>query len=178
MSRRGSGHRSFRRERPWVARSPPGGVPSREGTSPGAGARAPGAYDEDVARGREHGVARRAVPLAAAALLACAGAGGATDRDAVPEAAAATALPEPDPTCRGTVQDRLLVEGVEQVRVAVDVDRSGRLALVQFLTPELTPSQMVELRRALEGCAWRPGVGPEGEPVSASAVLVFGRGER
>ena len=95
-------------------------------------------------------------------------------RGGIPESATTLARPEPDPTCRGTVQDRLLVEGIEQIRVSVDVDRSGKLELVQFLTPDLTPAQMVELRSALEGCAWRPGVGADGEPVAASSVLVFG----
>lgn len=106
------------------------------------------------------------------AAVACSGPRG-TQRGGIPESAAGTALPEPDPACRGTVQDKLLVEGIEQVRVAVDVDQSGELQVVQFLTPNLTPSQTVELRRALAGCAWRPGVGPSGEPVSASTVLVF-----
>ncbi len=122
----------------------------------------------------EHVALQRAVALAAAAVLACAGAGGAVDRGGIPESATTLARPEPDPTCRGTVQDRLLVEGIEQIRVSVDVDRSGKLELVQFLTPDLTPAQMVELRSALEGCAWRPGVGADGEPVAASSVLVFG----
>ncbi len=114
------------------------------------------------------GALGRAVVLAGAAALACAGA-----RGGIPESAAGTALPEPDPTCRGTVQDKLVVEGIEQVRVAVDVDQTGKLALVQFLTPALTPAQTVELRRALEGCAWRPGVGPDGEPVSSHAELLI-----
>ncbi|WP_242342268.1 hypothetical protein [Anaeromyxobacter terrae] len=127
---------------------------------------------------RSWGALGRAVVVAGAMALACLGARGARERGGIPESAAATAVPEPDPTCRGTVQDKLLVEGIEQVRVAVDVDRTGKLTLVQFLTPALTPSQTVELRRALEGCAWRPGVGPDGEPVSASAELVIGRPPR
>jgi hypothetical protein len=128
-----------------------------------------------VAGSEEHVALQRAVALAVAAALACAGTGGgAMERGGIPESATTLARPEPDPTCRGTVQDRLLVEGIEQVRVSVDVDRSGKLELVQFLTPDLTPAQMVELRRALEGCAWRPGVGADGEPAAASYVVDFG----
>ncbi|BDG08732.1 hypothetical protein [Anaeromyxobacter paludicola] len=110
--------------------------------------------------------------LAGAAALDCAapGAGGRP----VPVAPAERALPEPDPSCRNRVQGPMRLSGVEQVTAKVAVDAAGRVTLVQFLAPDLTPSQRVELRRAMEGCLWRPAIGPDGKPEPGDRTLVIG----
>jgi len=125
--------------------------------------------------GRARGVhdrgmkARTALGIAAALATACATA------SKTPERPDALARPEPDPACRGTVQGLLAVNGLEQVTVKVAVTREGRPSLVQVLTPDLTPAAALEVRRALESCAWKPAVGPEGNPVEGNLTLAIRR---
>jgi hypothetical protein len=73
----------------------------------------------------------------------------------MPERAAASARPEPDPACRVAVADAMRLTGVERVsvRVALEKDR----AAIDLLAPELTPAAAAEVRRAFADCAWRPG---------------------
>ncbi len=85
------------------------------------------------------------------------------------------ALPEPDPVCRATVQQKLVVRGIDEVVAKVSVDRNGKLELVELLAPDVTPAEAQELRSAYEACVWIPGVGPGGENVDGSAVLVMRR---
>lgn len=75
----------------------------------------------------------------------------------VPERAAASAHPEPDPACRVLVADTLRLTGVERVtvRVALGPERPA----IQVLAPELTPAAADDVRRAFSECAWRPGEG-------------------
>lgn len=118
---------------------------------------------------------RRLAPLAAtlagvaALALGCAAPGPAPSTR-LPETQAALARPEPDPSCKGTVRERLLAHGLEQVTVAVDVDVSGRAKVVRFLSPELTPAAEAEVRRAFEECPWTPGAAG-GTPAATTAVV-------
>lgn len=83
--------------------------------------------------------------------------------------------PEPDPSCRGNLSQCLAVTGLEQVVVKVGVSREGKLAFLDVLTPALTDADYAELRRALEGCAWQPAVGPDGERVEGTLTLAIQR---
>jgi hypothetical protein len=100
---------------------------------------------------------------------ACAGAGG----PRVGDAPAAYGRPQPDPSLRLTVQERLVAYGLERVVVKVAVSRTGELTLVEFLTPDLTPAAVLDLRKAFNTCIWKPGVGPDGEPVEGEITLLF-----
>lgn len=102
-------------------------------------------------------------------------AGCATAPRHVEERAGSLARPEPDPACRGTVQGLLAANGLEQVTVKVAVSRAGTPALVQVLTPDLTPAAAVEVRRAFETCRWKPAVGPDGALAEGSITLAIQR---
>ncbi len=106
-----------------------------------------------------------------ASLVGCAGAPASSTR----ERPVGYARPEPDPSCRGNLQQCLTVTGLEQVVVKVGVSRDGKLAFLDVLTPDLTPAAAVELRRTLEGCMWKPAVGPNGERVEGSLTLAIQR---
>ena len=121
-------------------------------------------------------------PLALLATLVgaaagCAGAGGAAPAERIPEAAAAYARPEPDPSCRATVRAPLVANGLERVSVKVAIDRTGKPTVLEFLSPDLTPAASLELRRALEQCIWKPSIGPDGRPRDALTTLFFGSGK-
>jgi hypothetical protein len=103
-----------------------------------------------------------------AALAACAGARPGHVRDAP----AAYARPEPDPGCRATVQEPLAANGLERVTVKVEVSPQGKLVLVEFLEPDLSPAARLELRRAMEGCMWKPVLDPEGRPQAFNATFL------
>ncbi len=110
------------------------------------------------------------------ALAGCAGASAArTGR--MPEAQAALARPEPDPTCRATVRAPLVANGLERVTVKVAVDHTGKVTILELLAPDLTPAAAVELRRAFAQCAWKPAMGPDGQPRDALTTLLFGAGK-
>jgi hypothetical protein len=109
--------------------------------------------------------------LAVALAAGCAGAPAAHTR----QLATGAAQPEPDPACRGNLAQGLTVTGLERVVVTVGVSAEGKLAFVDVLTPELTSADAVELRRALEGCAWKPAVGPDGERVAGTLTLAIPR---
>lgn len=114
------------------------------------------------------------VPTAALAVLllaACAGPG-APAAGRVPDAPTAHARPEPDPGCRATVQAPLAANGLEQVTVKIAADAQGKPVLIQFLSPDLTPAAMLELRRAFESCLWKPDVGPDGQPRAWTTTIV------
>jgi hypothetical protein len=100
--------------------------------------------------------------------------------DRVPESQAALAQPEPDPGCWGTVQDRLLVHGIQEVTVRISVDRTGTVRLVQFLSPDLGPVAEGELRSACESCTWKPGLTDRGAPaeLSVGTFVISSPGER
>lgn len=115
-------------------------------------------------------------PLAAVAALllaaGCAGAGAARGPGRIPDVPTAYARPERDPGCRATVQEPLAANGLERVTVKVAADAQGRLVLIQFLSPDLTPVAMLELRRAFESCLWKPDVGPDGQPRAWTTTIV------
>ena len=115
--------------------------------------------------------ARLAVCLAAA-LLACAQ-GSSARRERMPEASAALATPEPDPACRGTVQQRLLVEGIDQITVELAVDPKGAVTVDRVLAPDLTPAEAEDLRAALGRCIWTPA--ETGRSAHATLVLTAPR---
>ncbi len=98
----------------------------------------------------------------------------------VPESQASVSRPEPDPECWGTVQDRLLVHGIQEVTIRITVDRIGKVRLVQFLSPDLSPAAERDLRIACESCTWKPGLAERGAPAETSSVtfVVPSRGER
>ncbi len=85
------------------------------------------------------------------------------------------ARPEPDPSCRGNLSQCLTVTGLEQVVVKVGVSAAGKVAFIDVLTPDLTTADTVEIRRALEGCAWKPAIGPNGERVEGTLTLAIQR---
>jgi len=114
---------------------------------------------------------RLAVAAASCALLAaCASHGHHVD-----ERPAGYATPEPNPTCRGTVQQSLQANNLDYVSVKVSVTRDGRLAFLDILAPALTPSEAVEVRRAFEDCLWKPAVGPDGERTESTFTLAIRR---
>lgn len=84
-------------------------------------------------------------------------------RERPPETSAARALPEPDPECRGMVQQRLLVNGLEQIAVELAVSPTGEVKVLDVLAPSLTPAQAEELKTACAGCLWTPGLLPARE---------------
>jgi hypothetical protein len=89
--------------------------------------------------------------------------------------APAYGAPEPDPSCRGNLAQCRTVTGLEQVVVNAGVTREGKVAFLDVLTPELTAADAVELRRTLEGCVWKPAVGPNGERVEGTLTLAIQR---
>ena len=85
------------------------------------------------------------------------------------------ARPEPDPACHGLLSRCLADTGLERVVVKVGVAGDGTAALLDVLTPDLTDADTVEIRRALEGCAWKPAVGPDGARVAGTLTLAIQR---
>ncbi len=86
-----------------------------------------------------------------------------------------SARPEPDPACRGNLSQCLGLSGIEQVVVKVGVTAEGKVAFVDVLTPDLTPADTVEIRRALEGCLWKPALDANGERVAGMITLAIQR---
>lgn len=108
-------------------------------------------------------------------LLNAALAGCAAGPGRVPGSPAAFARPEPDPGCRETVQAPLAANGLERITVKVEVSSEGRLVLLEFLEPDLSPSARLELRRAMEGCIWKPVLDAEGRPQPFNATFLKAR---
>jgi hypothetical protein len=108
--------------------------------------------------------------LALAVAAGCAGPSGHTRNQP-----AAYGHPEPDPACRGNLAQCLTITGLEQVTVKVGVSREGKVAFLDVLTPGLTDADNLEIRRALEGCVWKPAIGPDGERVEGTLTLAIQR---
>lgn len=103
------------------------------------------------------------VPLALAlAAAGCAGGQASSRAERARDAPGAFAHPEPDPGCRETVQAPLLAHGLELVTVKLAIGPKGRPVVVDFLSPDLTPAAMLELRQAFDRCLWKPDVTAEG----------------
>jgi len=88
---------------------------------------------------------------------------------------AATSHPEPDPACFGVVSQCPAISGLQQVVMRVGVHPDGKVAFLDVLTPSLTAEDTLEIRRALEGCVWKPAVGPNGERVEGAFTLAIQR---
>jgi hypothetical protein len=71
------------------------------------------------------------------------------------ESPTAHALPEGDPTSRGTVQGPRLLSETEQVAVRLGRGPDGKVVLLQVLSPGLTAQQEEALRRAFEAGEWQ-----------------------
>ncbi len=95
----------------------------------------------------------------------------------LPESQAALSKPEPDPECWGTVQDRLVAHGIQQVTARITVDRTGKVALVRFLSPDLSPAAERDLRSACESCAWKPALTQRGAAETSTVTFVISRPE-
>jgi hypothetical protein len=113
---------------------------------------------------------KRSLAALAVAVAACAPLAPQTRNEA-----RAYARPEPDPSCRGQLSQCLTVTGLEQVTVKVAVSEEGRLSFVDVLTPGLTDSDNLEIRRALEGCMWKPAVDAAGRRVEGTFTLAIQR---
>ncbi len=113
----------------------------------------------------------RSLAALALAAAACAGAPVAHTRQQ-PER---YAEPEPDPACHGNLAQCLTGAGLEQVVVKVGVSAEGKITFVDVLTPPVTTADTVEIRRALEGCIWKPALGPDGERVEGTLTLAIQR---
>ena len=111
--------------------------------------------------------------VAALAVMVAAGCAGSSAHTR--ERPAGYARPEPDPACHGNLSQCLTVTGLEQVIVKVGVSREGKVAFLDILTPDLTAADNVEIRRALEGCVWKPAIGPDGERVDGTLTLAIQR---
>jgi hypothetical protein len=51
----------------------------------------------------------------------------------------------------------LVANRLDRVVIKVAADASGKVELVEFLAPDLTPAAQRELRAAMEGCVFGPG---------------------
>jgi len=114
-----------------------------------------------------------AASLAVVLAAGCAGVRGSTA--GLRQQPTATSHPEPDPACVGIVSQCPAISGLQQVVMKVGVNREGKLAFLDVLTPDLTAADTVEIRRALEGCVWKPAIGPNGELVEGTFTLAIQR---
>jgi hypothetical protein len=114
----------------------------------------------------------RALSLRVLVLLSCTILGCSTTRrsERVPDSQAARSQPEPDPACWGTVQDRLLVHGIQEVTVRITFDPTGKVKLVRFLSPALSPAEERDLRSACESCVWKYRLTDHAVPDETSSV--------
>jgi hypothetical protein len=103
---------------------------------------------------------RSVLAAAIVVVLGCAG------QRPMPERAASLARPEPDPACRTIVADSMRLTGVERITVRVAVVE--RKVAVNFVSPDLTPAQRDDIRRAFAECVWRPD-----ENGAAAGTIVF-----
>lgn len=85
---------------------------------------------------------------------------------------ASYAHPEPDPGCRATVQERLTANSLDRVTVKVTQDQRGKVEVVEFLGPDLTPAAMMELRQAFAQCVWKPVIAADGHPEAWTTTFV------
>jgi hypothetical protein len=87
------------------------------------------------------------------------------------------ARPEPDPASHGilSLSQGLPDGGLERVVAKLGVTGDGQLVLLDLLTPDLTDADNLEIRRALEGCAWKPAIGPDGARVAGTLTLAVQR---
>jgi hypothetical protein len=92
-------------------------------------------------------------------LAACAGAPSTSGR--VQQSRVEHAKPEPDPGGRATPQGPLAISGVERVVVKLEPRPGGTVRVVEFLSPDLTEAEKVELEDAIERGEVRPETGPE-----------------
>ena len=75
----------------------------------------------------------------------------------------ADALPEADPTARGTTYGSKTLTETEQLTVRMGRDASGLVVVLGVVSPQLTPEQEREVARAFQLGAWKREV-----PISAA----------
>ncbi len=97
---------------------------------------------------------------------------GAEKGERIRDAPTAYSLPEADPASRFTAREPLTSNGLDKVVVKLAASATGNPSLVEFLTPDLTPSAALELRQAFSDCIWKPALGPSGEPVTGEITLL------
>ncbi len=76
-------------------------------------------------------------------------------RGRIRESPVAHAHPESDPASRGTPQGSRTLEATEVVAVRLGRDPSGRVTLIEVLSPALSPEEQRALIRAFEAGEWR-----------------------
>lgn len=54
------------------------------------------------------------------------------------------------------MQGLLARNGLDAVTAKLSLDDEGRIEIVEFLSPDLTPTAKIELQRAFSSCAWAP----------------------
>ena len=107
-----------------------------------------------------NGRQRLAAGLSAATLLLSCLGGSAHRASAIPESQANLARPEQAPADRGTTRDVQPLPGVERVTVKLASAPDGRVKVLEFLSPDLSESERVDLQRAIEGGELRPETAP------------------
>ncbi len=94
-------------------------------------------------------------------LLAACSSAPRSSRDRLAETRVERAHPESDPVGRATAQGPLALSGVERVVVKLEPVRGGAVRVVEFLSPDLTEAEKVELEDAIERGELKPDSGPE-----------------
>lgn len=94
--------------------------------------------------------------LAAAGLSACATAPAvAVTEPRRYQQPTADALPESDPTARGTTYGARFLTETEQLTVRMGRDASGTVVVLGVISPQLSPEQEREVARAFQLGAWK-----------------------
>jgi hypothetical protein len=62
------------------------------------------------------------------------------------------------------VRAPLEANGLEEISIRLEVSAEGKLLLVEFLEPDLSPAARLELRAAMEKCLWKPVLDEQGRP--------------
>ncbi len=94
-------------------------------------------------------------------LLIAACAGGSSSGGKIAERRVENAHPEADPASRATAQGPLALSRIERVVVKLEPAPGGMVRVVEFLSPDLTEAEKLELEQAIERGELRPETGPE-----------------
>lgn len=102
--------------------------------------------------------------------LACAGPPAASGP--LPERQGRLALPEQDPSLRSMPRDGRPLAGVERVVVRLAPGPEGSVRLVEVLSPDLSPAERADLKRAIEKGELAPETGPERQGASWTSTVL------